>query len=215
MKLSISIRNLSKKYRLGVIGYGTLYRDLQSWFAKLKGHEDPNSLIGFSGNNSVINAVSNLNLDVEKGEILGVIGANGAGKSTLLKLLSRITSPTEGEIGINGRLFSLLEVGTGFHPELTGRENIFLNAAIYGLNREEIENKIEEIIHFSGVKKFIDTPVKRYSSGMHVRLGFAVAANLDPDILVVDEVLAVGDAYFQKKALQRMKELKEEEKKGQ
>ena len=199
MKLSISIRNLSKKYRLGVIGYGTLYRDLQSWFAKLKGHEDPNSLIGFSGNNSVINAVSNLNLDVEKGEILGVIGANGAGKSTLLKLLSRITSPTEGEIGINGRLFSLLEVGTGFHPELTGRENIFLNAAIYGLNREEIENKIEEIIHFSGVKKFIDTPVKRYSSGMHVRLGFAVAANLDPDILVVDEVLAVGDAYFQKK----------------
>ncbi len=213
MKLSISVRNLSKKYRLGVIGYGTLYRDLQSWFAKLKGHEDPNSLIGFSGNNSVINAVSNLNLDVEKGEILGVIGANGAGKSTLLKLLSRITSPTEGEIGINGRLFSLLEVGTGFHPELTGRENIFLNAAIYGLNREEIENKIEEIIHFSGVKKFIDTPVKRYSSGMHVRLGFAVAANLDPDILVVDEVLAVGDAYFQKKALQRMKELKEEEKK--
>ena len=202
MKLSISIRNLSKKYRLGVIGYGTLYRDLQSWFAKLKGHEDPNSLIGFSGNNSVINAVSNLNLDVERGEILGVIGANGAGKSTLLKLLSRITSPTEGEIGINGRLFSLLEVGTGFHPELTGRENIFLNAAIYGLNREEIENKIEEIIHFSGVKKFIDTPVKRYSSGMHVRLGFAVAANLDPDILVVDEVLAVGDAYFQKKALQ-------------
>ena len=168
MKLSISIRNLSKKYRLGVIGYGTLYRDLQSWFAKLKGHEDPNSLIGFSGNNSVINAVSNLNLDVEKGEILGVIGANGAGKSTLLKLLSRITSPTEGEIGINGRLFSLLEVGTGFHPELTGRENIFLNAAIYGLNREEIENKIEEIIHFSGVKKFIDTPVKRYSSGMHI-----------------------------------------------
>ena len=213
MKLSISVRNLSKKYRLGVIGYGTLYRDLQSWFAKLKGHEDPNSLIGFSGNNSVINAVSNLNLDVERGEILGVIGANGAGKSTLLKLLSRITSPTEGEIGINGRLFSLLEVGTGFHPELTGRENIFLNAAIYGLNREEIENKIEEIIHFSGVKKFIDTPVKRYSSGMHVRLGFAVAANLDPDILVVDEVLAVGDAYFQKKALQRMKELKEEEKK--
>ena len=186
---------------------------MQSWFAKLKGHEDPNSLIGFSGNNSVINAVSNLNLDVEKGEILGVIGANGAGKSTLLKLLSRITSPPEGEIGINGRLFSLLEVGTGFHPELTGRENIFLNAAIYGLNREEIENKIEEIIHFSGVKKFIDTPVKRYSSGMHVRLGFAVAANLDPDILVVDEVLAVGDAYFQKKALQRMKELKEEEKK--
>tara|TARA_Y100000591_G_C21794735_1_gene678663 strand:+ start:37 stop:1305 length:1269 start_codon:yes stop_codon:yes gene_type:complete len=213
MKLSISVRNLSKKYRLGVIGYGTLYRDLQSWFAKLKGREDPNSLIGFSGNNSVINAVSNLNLDVEKGEILGVIGANGAGKSTLLKLLSRITSPTEGEIGINGRLFSLLEVGTGFHPELTGRENIFLNAAIYGLNRAEIENKIEEIINFSGVKKFIDTPVKRYSSGMHVRLGFAVAANLDPDILVVDEVLAVGDAYFQKKALQRMKELKEEEKK--
>ena len=198
MKISIYVRNLSKKYRLGVIGYGTLYRDLQSWFAKLKGHEDPNSLIGFSGNNSVINAVSNLNLDVERGEILGVIGANGAGKSTLLKLLSRITSPTEGEIGINGRLFSLLEVGTGFHPELTGRENIFLNAAIYGLNREEIENKIEEIIHFSGVKKFIDTPVKRYSSGMHVRLGFAVAANLDPDILVVDEVLAVEMHIFKK-----------------
>ena len=212
MNNSISIRNLSKTYRLGVIGYGTLYRDLQSWFAKVKGREDPNSLLGFSDGNSVISAISNLNLDIKKGEILGVIGANGAGKSTLLKLLSRITSPTIGEIGINGRLFSLLEVGTGFHPELTGRENIYLNASIYGLSRKEIENKIDEIINFSGVKKFIDTPVKRYSSGMHVRLGFAVAANLDPDILVVDEVLAVGDAYFQKKALKRMKDLKEEEK---
>lgn len=212
MNNSISIRNLSKTYRLGVIGYGTLYRDLQSWFARIKGREDPNSLLGFSGRNSVISAVSNLNLDIKKGEILGVIGANGAGKSTLLKLLSRITSPTIGEIGINGRLFSLLEVGTGFHPELTGRENIYLNASIYGLSRKEIENKIDEIINFSGVKNFIDTPVKRYSSGMHVRLGFAVAANLDPDILVVDEVLAVGDAYFQKKALKRMQDLKEEEK---
>ena len=133
MNNSISIRNLSKTYRLGVIGYGTLYRDLQSWFAKVKGREDPNSLLGFSGSNSVISAVSNLNLDIKKGEILGVIGANGAGKSTLLKLLSRITSPTFGEIGINGRLFSLLEVGTGFHPELTGRENIYLNASIYGV----------------------------------------------------------------------------------
>ena len=209
MNKSIEIRNLYKEYKLGVIGHGTLYRDMQSLYAKIRKKEDPNSIIGSNQtltNKNVI-ALNNLNLDVEKGEVLGIIGSNGAGKSTLLKLMSRITSPTKGVIKYSGRLSSLLEVGTGFHPELTGRENIFLNGSINGLNEAEIKKKFDEIVDFAGVENFIDTPVKRYSSGMHVRLGFAVAAYLEPDILVVDEVLAVGDLKFQNKAIEKMEDV--------
>jgi len=208
----IKIENLYKEYHLGVIGHGTLYRDLQSWWANLRGKEDPNTLIGQSGNGDVedhILALNNINLKIKEGEVLGIIGANGAGKSTLLKILSRVTAPTKGTVKVKGRIASLLEVGTGFHPELTGKENIYLNGAINGMNKEEVTRKLDEIASFAGVGKFLDTPVKRYSSGMHVRLGFAVAAHLDPDILVVDEVLAVGDAKFQKKASIKMKDVSE------
>ena len=183
---------------------------MQSWWAVSTGKEDPNTLIGHNeSKNKNINhlALSNVNLDVYEGEILGIIGANGAGKSTLLKILSRVTSPTKGEIKIKGKIASLLEVGTGFHPELTGRENIYLNGAINGMTRKETTRKLDEIVDFAGVEKYIDTPVKRYSSGMHVRLGFAVAAHLEPDILIVDEVLAVGDAEFQKKAINKMQDV--------
>ncbi len=210
----IQIENLWKEYRLGVIGHGTLTRDLQSWWAKVRGKEDPNSKIQpmLAGQEKQIEgdrfwALRNINLEVKEGEILGIIGRNGAGKSTLLKLLSRVTAPTKGQIKIKGRIASLLEVGTGFHPELTGRENIFMNGAILGMSKQEIRSKLDEIIDFSGVEKFIDTPVKRYSSGMYVRLAFAVAAYLEPEILVVDEVLAVGDAEFQKKCLGKMGEV--------
>ncbi len=206
----IKIENLYKEYRLGVVGHGTLYRDLQSWWALARGKEDPNSLIGHENRiekNENILALNNINLEIKKGEIWGIIGANGAGKSTLLKILSRVTTPTSGLIKIKGRIASLLEVGTGFHTELTGRENIYLNGAINGMDRNEVTKKLDEIIQFSGVEKFIDTPVKRYSSGMYVRLGFAVAAHLDPDILIVDEVLAVGDIKFQKKAIGKMQEI--------
>jgi len=206
----IKIENLYKEYRLGVIGHGTLYRDLQSWWALARGKEDPNSLIGHENRiekNENILALNNINLEIKKGEIWGIIGANGAGKSTLLKILSRVTTPTSGLIKIKGRIASLLEVGTGFHTELTGRENIYLNGAINGMDRNEVTKKLDEIIQFSGIDKFIDTPVKRYSSGMYVRLGFAVAAHLDPDILIVDEVLAVGDIKFQKKAIGKMQEI--------
>ena len=206
----IKIENLYKEYRLGVIGHGTLYRDLQSWWARVQGKEDPNSLIGHKDRevkNENVLALNNLNFEIKKGEILGIIGANGAGKSTLLKILSRVTTPTSGLIKIKGRIASLLEVGTGFHTELTGRENIYLNGSINGMGRNEVTKKLDEIVQFSGVEKFIDTPVKRYSSGMYVRLGFAVAAHLDPDILVVDEVLAVGDIKFQKKAIGKMQEV--------
>ena len=206
----IKIENLYKEYRLGVIGHGTLYRDLQSWWALSRGKEDPNSLIGHENRiekNENILALNNINLEIKKGEIWGIIGANGAGKSTLLKILSRVTAPTSGLIKIKGRIASLLEVGTGFHTELTGRENIYLNGAINGMDRNEVTKKLDEIIQFSGIDKFIDTPVKRYSSGMYVRLGFAVAAHLDPDILIVDEVLAVGDIKFQKKAIGKMQEI--------
>lgn len=209
----IQIEGLWKEYRLGVIGHGTLTRDLQSWWAKLRGKEDPNSKIQpmLAGQEKQIEgdrfwALRDINLEVKEGEILGIIGRNGAGKSTLLKLLSRVTAPTKGQIKIKGRIASLLEVGTGFHPELTGRENIFMNGAILGMSKQEIKNKLDEIIDFSGVEKFIDTPVKRYSSGMYVRLAFAVAAHLEPEILVIDEVLAVGDAEFQKKCLGKMEE---------
>ena len=205
----ISFENIYKEYKLGVINHGTLYRDLQSWYAKIRGKNDPNSIIGLDNLNSKhsILALDNINLEIQRGEILGIIGHNGAGKSTLLKVLSRITSPSQGVIKVKGRVSSLLEVGTGFHSELTGRENIYLNGAINGLSINEVSKKIDEIINFSEIDKFIDTPVKRYSTGMFVRLGFAVAAHLDPDILVVDEVLAVGDAAFREKAINKMHEV--------
>ena len=209
-KAVIKVEHLYKEYRLGVIGHGTLYRDLQSWWARLRGKDDPNTLIGYNQNSDVkdqILALKDINIEINEGEVIGIIGANGAGKSTLLKILSRVTAPTKGTIKVKGRIASLLEVGTGFHPELTGRENIYLNGAINGMDKKEVTRKLEQIASFAGVEKFLDTPVKRYSSGMHVRLGFAVAAHLEPEILVVDEVLAVGDAEFQKKAVSKMQDV--------
>lgn len=213
----ISIDNVWKEYRLGVIGHGTLTHDLQSWWAKVCGKEDPNSKIAdiLKGQGKQIEgdrfwALRGVNFEVKQGEIIGLIGTNGAGKSTLLKIISRVTAPTKGNIKIRGRIASLLEVGTGFHPELTGRENIFMNGAILGMSKKEITGRLDEIIDFSGVESFIDTPVKRYSSGMYVRLAFAVAGHLEPEILVVDEVLAVGDAAFQKKCLGKMKDISKE-----
>ena len=203
----IQVQNLSKYYRLGLVGTTTLEDDLHRAWAKLRGKPDPTLTIGQDGTNNGddhIWALKDISFEVKQGEILGIIGRNGAGKSTLLKILSRVTAPTSGECRVKGRIASLLEVGTGFHPELTGRENIFLNGAILGMTKEEIRQKFDEIVDFSGVEKFIDTPVKRYSSGMYVRLAFAVAAHLEPEILVVDEVLAVGDAAFQKKCLGKM-----------
>jgi lipopolysaccharide transport system ATP-binding protein len=212
----IRVEKLSKEYRLGVISHGTLYQDLQSGWAKLRGKEDPNARIG-SVNREQWNkthdrfcALKDISFDVRQAEVVGIIGRNGAGKSTLLKIISQVTAPTSGSIKIKGRVASLLEVGTGFHPELTGRENIFLNGAILGMHKGEIEQKFDEIVKFSEVDKFIDTPVKRYSSGMYVRLAFAVAAHLEPEILVVDEVLAVGDLQFQKKCLGKMEEVSKE-----
>ena len=214
MSTVIKIEHLYKEYRLGVVGYGTLARDTQSWWAKVRGKPDPNSLLGvanpYRGKGRIL-ALNNINLEVKDGEILGIIGANGAGKSTLLKILSKVTAPTSGTIKYKGRVASLLEVGTGFHPELTGRENIYLNGAINGMDKREVSRKLDEIVNFAGVGLFLDTPVKRYSSGMFVRLGFAVAAHLDPDILVVDEVLAVGDASFRKKAISKMQDVSEGE----
>ncbi len=210
----IQIENLWKEYRLGVIGHGTLTQDLQSWWAGIRGKEDPNSKIipMLKGQEKQIDgdhfwALQDISLDVKQGEILGIIGRNGAGKSTLLKILSRVTAPSRGKLKVKGRIASLLEVGTGFHPELTGRENVLLNGAILGMSKQEVKNKFDEIIEFADVSAFIDTPVKRYSSGMYVRLGFAVAAHLETEILVVDEVLAVGDVVFQKKCLGKMKDI--------
>ena len=204
----ISVENLSKSYQLGVIGTGTFYGDLKRWWAKRRGKPDPNLKIGEVGRGNrdgeTIWALNDISFSVQQGEALGIIGRNGAGKSTLLKVLSQVTMPTSGAVRAKGKIASLLEVGTGFHPELTGRENIFLNGAIMGMDRAEVARKYDEIVDFSGVETFIDTPVKRYSSGMYVRLAFAVAAHLDPDILLVDEVLAVGDADFQKKCLGKM-----------
>jgi lipopolysaccharide transport system ATP-binding protein len=201
----ISVENLSKSYRLGQIGTGTLSRDLEIWFAKLRGKPNPFLRINQQDHSNrageVLWALKDVSFEVEQGEVLGIIGRNGAGKSTLLKILSRVTAPTSGEIKVKGRIASLLEVGTGFHPELTGRENIYLNGAIMGMSKDEVRRKFDEIVAFAEVEKFIDTPVKRYSSGMYVRLAFAVAAHLDPEILLIDEVLAVGDAAFQKKCL--------------
>jgi lipopolysaccharide transport system ATP-binding protein len=208
MPIAISVENLSKTYHLGQIGTGTFSRDLAVWWAKIRGKPNPLLRIGEKdhGNRDgeELWALRGVSFTVQQGEVLGVIGRNGAGKSTVLKILSRVTAPTSGKIKVKGRVASLLEVGTGFHPELTGRENIYLNGAILGMSRREIERKFDEIVDFAEVEKFIDTPVKRYSSGMYVRLAFAVAAHLEPEILVVDEVLAVGDAAFQKKCLGKM-----------
>ncbi|MDH5655977.1 MAG: ABC transporter ATP-binding protein [Spirochaetia bacterium] len=209
----IHIENISKEYHLGKIDHGTLYRDMQSWWARIRGKEDPNARIDFKTRVDKENflALNDVSFEVGEGEIFGLIGRNGAGKSTLLKILSRVTAPSKGNIKIKGRVASLLEVGTGFHPELTGRENIFLNGAILGMTKKEIQSKLDEIIDFAEVGAHIDTPVKRYSSGMYVRLAFAVAAHLDPEILIVDEVLAVGDIAFQKKCLGKMKDVSESE----
>ena len=204
----ISVENVSKAYRLGQIGGGTLREDLARWWAKLRRQPDPFLKIGEEHHARKMGeqfwALDDVSFQVKQGEVLGIIGRNGAGKSTLLKILSQVTSPTSGQIKIKGRIASLLEVGTGFHPELTGRENVFLNGAILGMTKAEIRRKFDEILAFSGIEEFIDTPVKRYSSGMYVRLAFAVAAHLEPEILIVDEVLAVGDAEFQKKCMGKM-----------
>jgi lipopolysaccharide transport system ATP-binding protein len=211
--IAIKVEGLGKLYRLGEIGTGTISHDLNRWFARMRGKEDPFAKIGETndrtakGNSDYVWSLKDIDFEVKKGEVLGIIGRNGAGKSTLLKILSKVTAPTTGNIKVNGRIASLLEVGTGFHPELTGRENIFLNGAILGMTKTEIHSKFDEIVDFSGVERYIDTPVKRYSSGMYVRLAFAVAAFLEPEILIVDEVLAVGDAEFQKKCLGRMKDV--------
>ena len=203
---AIKIENLKKRYKLGAIGGQTLNAELQSWWARKRGKEDPNLKIGQTYDNAgqTFLALDGINLEVKKGEALGIIGGNGAGKSTLLKILSRVTAPTEGDIWIDGRISSMLEVGTGFHGELTGRENIYMNGAILGMSRKEVDAKIESIIDFSECRQFIDTPVKRYSSGMYVKLAFAVASHLDSEIMVMDEVLAVGDMKFQKKCLGKM-----------
>lgn len=211
--LVLKVESVSKQYRLGLIGTGTLSHDLNRWWYKIRGKEDPYLKLGEEnirsnkGKSEYVWALKDISFDIKQGEVLGIIGKNGAGKSTLLKILSRVTGPTTGSLKIKGRIASLLEVGTGFHPELTGRENIFLNGAILGMTKAEINRKLDEIIDFSGVERYIDTPVKRYSSGMYVRLAFAVAAHLEPEILVVDEVLAVGDAEFQKKCLGKMKDV--------
>jgi lipopolysaccharide transport system ATP-binding protein len=212
-EIAIRIHNVSKRYKLGQIGRGTLQADLQSWWAQVRGKEDPNRPLyqdrQLAGQNFM--ALSEINLTVRKGEALGIIGENGAGKSTLLKLLSRITAPTTGEIDIYGRISSMLEVGTGFHGQMTGRENIYMNGAILGMTRTEIDRKMDSIIEFSEIGAFVDTPVKRYSSGMFVKLAFSVAAHLDSEIMIMDEVLAVGDMAFQKKCLARMREAASQE----
>src|SRR6266480_2268666 len=234
MSTVIDVDDVWKKYRLGIIGTGTLRHDFERWWHRVRGKPDPYSkvdqrseirnrkselatnvdhrLSGVSASlgDDEVWALRGVSFEVKQGEILGIIGRNGAGKSTLLKILSRVTAPTSGEVRVKGRIASLLEVGTGFHPELTGRENIFLNGAILGMTKAEIRKRFDEIVAFSEVEQFIDTPVKRYSSGMYVRLAFAVAAHLEPDILIVDEVLAVGDAEFQKKCLGKMKDVAHE-----
>ena len=212
-KTVIEFNNVGKQYILGTIGTGTLSQDLNRWWANIRGKEDPYLKIGETndrtqkGESRFVWALRDVNFKVEQGDVVGIVGKNGAGKSTLLKILSRVTSPTTGKIKIKGRIASLLEVGTGFHPEMTGRENIYMNGSIMGMTKAEINKKFDEIVDFAGVAKYVDTPVKRYSSGMMVRLGFAIAAHLEPEILVVDEVLAVGDAEFQKKAIGKMQDV--------
>lgn len=213
MSIAIKVNNISKQYRLGEVGTGSLAHDVNRWWHRLRGKEDPYSRIGESNDRTVrgeseyVWALNDISFDIQQGEVVGIIGRNGAGKSTLLKILSRVTLPTSGSIRARGRIASLLEVGTGFHPELTGRENIYLNGAILGMRKKEITRKLDEIIDFSGCERYIDTPVKRYSSGMYVRLAFAVAAHLDPEIMIIDEVLAVGDGDFQKKCLGKMRSM--------
>ena len=217
MSIVIKVDNLSKQYRLGEVSTGALAHDINRAWYRLRGKEDPYLKVGeendrtLKGSSEYIWAIQNLSFEMKQGEVLGIIGRNGAGKSTLLKILSRTTSPTFGEVRIKGRVASLLEVGTGFHPELSGKDNIFLNGAILGMTRKEIKSKFDEIVDFAGVERYIDTPVKRYSSGMHVRLAFAVAAHLEPEILIIDEVLAVGDAEFQRKCLGKMKDVSDKE----
>ena len=209
----IEFNHVGKQYILGTIGTGTLSQDINRWWANIRGKEDPYLKIGETNDRTqksdsrFVWALKDINFKVEQGDVVGIVGKNGAGKSTLLKILSRVTSPTTGDIKIKGRIASLLEVGTGFHPEMTGRENIFMNGSIMGMTKAEIKSKFDEIVDFAGVAKYVDTPVKRYSSGMMVRLGFAIAAHLEPEILVVDEVLAVGDAEFQKKAIGKMQDV--------
>ena len=208
----LEVEGVSKQYRLGMIGGGTLHGDLTSWFARVCGKEDPNTKIGMEhyAHNESFMALDNVSFNVDRGDAVALIGRNGAGKSTMLKLISRITAPTTGEIRIRGRVASLLEIGTGFHKELSGRDNIYLNGAILGMNRAETTRKIKEIIEFSEIEQFIDTPVKRYSSGMYVKLAFAMAAHLDPDVMICDEVLAVGDIAYQQKCLAKMSEIARE-----
>ncbi len=212
-EIAIQLSGVKKMYKLGQIGGGTLTADLQSWWARIRGKEDPNTKIGQEQRlvGQTFMALNGIDLTIYKGEALGIIGGNGAGKSTMLKLLSRVTAPTEGEIGINGRITSMLEVGTGFNPEMTGRENVYMNGAILGMTKAEIDAKMEDIIEFSEVRDFIDTPVKRYSSGMYVKLAFSVAAHLDSEIMIMDEVLAVGDMAFQKKCLDKMRDAAKKE----
>ena len=216
-ELVISVEDVWKQYRLGTAGSGTLGADLKRAWAKMRGKEDPTLSLSEENNrekkgiSDLIWALNGISFEVKKGEVLGIIGKNGAGKSTLLKILSRVTKPSKGQVKIKGRIASLLEVGTGFHPDLSGRENIYMNGTILGMRSSEISAKLDEIIAFSGVERYIDTPVKRYSSGMYVRLAFAVAAHLDPEILILDEVLAVGDAEFQKKCLGKMQDVSKNE----
>jgi lipopolysaccharide transport system ATP-binding protein len=212
----LKVENVYKQYELGQVSTGTMAHDFNRWFHKIRGKEDPYLKItekntrDENGGTNFVWALDDISFEVNQGDVVGIIGSNGAGKSTLLKILSKVTSPTKGNIKIKGRIASLLEVGTGFHPDLSGRENIFLNGAILGMTKKEIQAKFDEIVTFSGVDKYIDTPVKRYSSGMYVRLAFSVAAHLEPEILIVDEVLAVGDAEFQKKCLGKMKEVSQQ-----
>ena len=213
----IQVKNISKLYRLGQVGTGSIFHDVNRWWHGVRGKEDPYMRVGEEndrakkGHGDYVWALKDINFEVAQGEVLGIIGRNGAGKSTLLKILSRTTAPTTGSIKVKGRIASLLEVGTGFHPELSGRDNIFMNGTILGMTRAEIKSKFDEIVEFAGVARYLDTPVKRYSSGMYVRLAFAVAAHLESEILIVDEVLAVGDAEFQKKCLGKMKDVSEKQ----
>lgn len=217
MSITIKVENVSKAYQLGQIGTGTISRDLERWYARIRGKEDPFLRIGENNDqnrkseSNVVWSLKDINFDIEQGDAVGIIGRNGAGKSTLLKILSKVTAPTTGKIYGKGRIASLLEVGTGFHPELSGKENIFLNGAILGMRKKEIQRKLDEIVYFAGIERYLDTPVKRYSSGMYVRLAFAVAAHLESEILIVDEVLAVGDAEFQKKCLGKMSDVSKSE----
>ncbi|HEX9513709.1 MAG TPA: ABC transporter ATP-binding protein [Puia sp.] len=210
MVVAIKAEKVSKAYQLGQLGTGTISRDIERWFAKMRGKEDPFLKIGemndrtIIGKSDIVWSLKDIDFEIQRGDAVGIIGRNGAGKSTLLKILSRVTGPTLGAVKVKGRIACLLEVGTGFHPELTGKENIYLNGAILGMRKKEIDRKLDEIIDFSGVERYVDTPVKRYSSGMYVRLAFAVAAHLESEILIVDEVLAVGDSEFQKKCLGKM-----------